>query len=244
VQWFSFQNYVVAPNDPTTWQAKFFTGQPTSDTEGAAAQAFAERMRQVLKIRDELSPKTKIIIDELGTFNLIKPGEDACSAVEPYNAYNPRYWVAIGANWAANFITAEHLGFPIFSMSQLLGYPTQCLSITMVNWDTAHPNAHYWILKLINSNFGPGDKLVRTQSSSPDVVAQASITSSGRKVLLVNTSNRTVTVNLANTYTEDGLRSETVDEASGEQPPKNKPLTGRQITLAPFAVAIVSRGGN
>jgi hypothetical protein len=244
VQWFSFQNYVVATNDPTTWQAKFFTGQPTSDTEGAAAQAFAARMRQVLKIRDELSPKTKIIIDELGTFNLIKPGEDACSAVEPYNAYNPRYWVAIGANWAANFITAEHLGFPIFSMSQLLGYPTQCLSITMVNWDTAHPNAHYWILKLINSNFGPGDKLVRTQSSSPDVVAQASITSSGRKVLLVNTSNRTVTVNLANTYTEDGLRSETVDEASGEQPPKNKPLTGRQITLAPFAVAIVSRGGN
>ncbi len=242
VQWFSFHNYVDAPNDPTTWQERYFTGKPTRDVDGAPAQAFVDRLHQVMKIRDELSPKTKIIIDELGTFNLIKPGEDACSAVEPYKAYNPRYWVAIGANWADIFITAEKSGIPIFSMSQLLGYPTQCLSISMVNWDTAHPNAHYWVLKLINNNFGPGDKLIRTQSSSPDVVAQASIKSSGRKILLVNTSNRTIAVNLADAYKGAGLRAEVVDEASGEQPPRNERVMGGKITLAPFAVAVVSQG--
>ncbi|MGH9617186.1 MAG: GH39 family glycosyl hydrolase [Acidobacteriaceae bacterium] len=241
VEWFSFHNYVDAPNDPATWQARYFTGQPSSATDGAPAQALVGRIQHVLKIRDELSPKTKVIIDELGTFNLVKPGEDACSAVEPYRAYKPLYWVAIGANWADNFITAEKLGSPIFSMSQLLGYPTQCLSITMVNWDTAHPNAHYWVLKLINDNFGPGDKLVRTESSSPDVVAQASITRSGRKLLLVNTSDRTVTVDLSNSYRGAGLGAEVVDEASGEQPPRNEQVMKQHITLAPFATAVVSQ---
>jgi hypothetical protein len=245
VQWFSFHNYVEANNDPTTWQTRFFTGPPPArNTDGASAQAFVDRIRQVIKIRDELSPKTKVIIDELGTFNLVKPGEEPCQASEPYNAYNPLYWDAIGANWAVNFITAENLGIPLISMSQMLGYPTQCPSISMVNSDTARPNAHYWVLKLINDNFGPGDKLTRTQSSSSDVVAQASITSSGRKVLLVNTSNQTVTVDLANAYTGVGLVAEVVDQASGEQPPRNERVKGPHITLASFAVAVVSQGVN
>jgi hypothetical protein len=234
---------VDAPNDPATWQTRYFTGPPPSNpTDGATAQALIDRIHQVMKVRDELSPKTKLIIDELGTFNLVKPGEDACKAVEPYSAYKPLYWVAAGANWAANFITAENSDIPIFSMSQMLGYPTQCLSISMVNWDTAHPNAHYWVLSLIHNNFGPGDKLVPTQSSSPNIVAQASITSAGRKLLLVNTSDRTVTVNLADTYQGAGLRADVVDEASGEQPPRNARLTAQQIALAPFAVAVVSQG--
>ncbi|HZC42564.1 MAG TPA: hypothetical protein VE195_00215 [Acidobacteriaceae bacterium] len=243
VKFFAFHNYVDAPNDPSTWQSRYFTGPPpTKPTDGASAQAFIGRIHQVMKIRDELSPKTKLIIDELGTFNLIKPGEDACKATEPYKAYKPLYWVAVGGNWAANFITAENSDIPIFSMSQMLGYPTQCLSISMVNWDTAHPNAHYWVLSLIHDNFGPGDKLVATRSTSPNVVAQASITHAGRKTLLVNTSDQPVTVNLTGAYKRAGLRADIVDETSGEQPPRTENLTGQKITLAPFAVAVVSQG--
>ena len=243
VKYFTFHNYVDAPNEPSTWQNRYFTGPPpTNPTDGASAQAFVDRIHEVMKLRDELSPNTKLIIDELGTFDLIKPGEDACKAVEPYHAYKPLYWVAVGANWAANFITAENSDIPIFSMSQMLGYPTQCLSITMVNWDTAHPNAHYWVLSLIHDNFGPGDKLVPTQSSSPNVVAQASITPAGRKVLLVNTSDESVKVDLARTYNGAGLRADVVDETSGEQPPRKEHITGREVTLAPFAVAVISQG--
>jgi hypothetical protein len=244
VQWFSFQNYVESNNDPTTWHVNFFTAPPKSDTDAAAALAFADRIRQVIKIRDELSPNTSIAIDELGTFDQIKPGANYCNETESYQAYTPLYWVAIGANWAVNFITAENLGIPIISMSQMLGYPTQCLSISMVNWDTAHPNAHYWVLKLINSSFVPGDRLVPTQSSSPDVVAQASITSSGPKVLLVNTSNEPITVNIGSAHNGAKLEAKVVDEASGEQPPRIERLTGQDITLAPFAVAVVSQMGN
>jgi hypothetical protein len=241
VKWFSFHNYPEATNDPDTWQEKFFTG-PAKPTDGASAKVFADRIREVIKIRDELSPETKLVIDELGTFDTIKHGEDVAQAQEPYSAYNPRYWVAIGANWAVNFITAESLGIRVIGVSQLLSYPTQCPSIAMVNWDTAHPNAHYWVLKLIHDNFAPGDRLVRTQSPSTDVVAQASITPSGRKVLLVNTSNRAVTVNLANAFTGARLRAEVVDETSGEKPPRKESVTGPDMTLAPFAIAVVSQG--
>jgi hypothetical protein len=61
-------------------------------------------------------------------------------------------------------------------------------------------------------------------------------------MLLVNTSDQAVTVDLAGTYPGVGLRADIVDEASGEQPPRKEHLAGQQITLAPFAVAVVSKG--
>jgi len=71
-----------------------------------------------------------------------------------------------GANWAANFITCEQLGIQLVSMTQMLGYPDESESTTMINWETGRANAHYWTLKLVNDNFGPGDKLLATSSSS------------------------------------------------------------------------------
>jgi len=97
-------------------------------------------------------------------------------------------------------------------------------------------------LELINSNFGPGDKIVATQSTSSDVLAQASITAAGRKVLLVNSSNKPVQVSLAGVIEGSHLKAEIVDEASGENAPRKEPVTGAEIKLAPFAVAVVSAG--
>jgi hypothetical protein len=242
VQFFSAHNYVSSTNDPDTWQALYFT-DPIGTNGSFSALAFIDQLRELMKIRDELSPKTKIVIDELGTFDQIRPIDGGGPDDEPYEAYNRRYWVAMGANWADNFITAENLGIPLISMTQMLGYATQSPSCTMVNPSTAHPNAHYWVLKLVNSNFGPGDKLVGTQSSSQDVVAQASITSSGRKILLVNTSNLDVSVSLAGAIRGSSFQVEIVDESSGEQAPQTDRATGTNITLAPFAVAVVTVRG-
>jgi hypothetical protein len=242
VQFFSLHNYVSSNNDPATWQAKYFT-DPTGTDGSFSARAFIDQLREVMKIRDEFSPATRIVIDELGTFDQVKPIDEGGPDNEPYEAYNPLYWVAMGANWADNFITAENQGIPLISMTQMVGAPTQSPSCTMVNPKTAHPNAHYQVLNLLNQNFGPGDKLVGTQSSSTDVVAQASITSSGRKILLVNTANRAVSVNLADAFQGSSLKVEVVDEASGEQPPRKDQVTGHSVNLAPFAVAVVSAGG-
>jgi hypothetical protein len=60
--------------------------------------------------------------------------------------------------------------------------------------------------------------------------------------LLVNTSNQAVTVNLANAFTGARLRAEVVDETSGEKPPRKEGVTGLDMTLAPFAIAVVSQG--
>ncbi|MDR3736294.1 MAG: hypothetical protein P4L10_12250 [Acidobacteriaceae bacterium] len=241
VQWFSLHNYVLADNNPASWQDSYFSGP--MNHFGASSGAYAEQLRELIQVRDELSPKTKIAIDELGTFDRIKPGDDIAKTEEPYSAYSPLYWVASGANWAANFITAEKLGIPLISMTQMVGAPTQSESCSMINWDTARPNAHYWTLSLIHSHFGPGNKLIETESSSADILAQASSTSSGQEVLLVNASNRTVSVSLKETGTRVHLRLDVVDEASGEQPPRREHPADNHITLSPFAVAVVTMDG-
>lgn len=228
-----------APNDPSTWHAKYFTDPESGPTDGVSASAFAARIEQVMKVRDELSPKTKLIVDELGTFDVVKPGEEACRANEPYTAFHPLYWNANGANWAVNFVTAQKLGLPLMSVSQMVGYPTQCPSIAMFNPDTAKPNAHYWVLYLINRNFGPGDKLAGTGSTSDDVVAQSAITPAGRKVLLINTTEKPIDVDLSGTFEVSDLTAEIVDQISGEDLPRQEFLTGPHLTLAPFAVAVV-----
>ena len=241
VTWFTFHNYVNAPNDPSTWHAKYFTDPEKTATDGASAEVFVGRMREVLKIRDELSPQTKVSVDELGTFNDVKTTEEACRANEPYQAYNPLYWNAIGANWAYIFIASEQLGMPLFSMSQMIGYPTQCPSISMFDKDTAKPNAHYWVLSLINSYFGPGDKLTATTSSSPDIQAQAAVGRKGHSLLLVNTTERSIPVDLAASLTVNAATAEIVDQTSGENAPRHEAVTNRHLTIPPFAVAVVSQ---
>jgi hypothetical protein len=135
---------------------------------------------------------------------------------------------------------AQNTGMPVFSMSQMIGYRTQCPSISMFDYETAKPNSHYWALHLIAHNFGPGDKLVATQAGSTDVYAQASITKAGRKLLLVNSTDHPITVDLSGAFSGGSLRSQTVDEKSGEQAPRQDTLSGASITLAPFAVSVVS----
>jgi hypothetical protein len=240
VQWFTVHNYVSSNNDPATWQAKFFTNTTASD--GFSARVFVDQLHEVMKIRDDLSPKTRIAIDELGTFIKLKSGDTGGPDDEQYSAYNPLYWVAMGGNWADNFITAEREGVPLISMTQMVGAPTQSPSCSMINPNTVHPNAHYWVLSMVNSNFGPGDKLVASESSSPDVVAQASITAKGRKALLVNTSDHAVTVNLSGAFASGSLNVEVVDEVSAENPPRREQAKNREVNLAPFAVVVVSQG--
>lgn len=239
LKWFSFHNYVNAGNDPSAWHAAYFTNEPKEERGGASAKGMVSRFQELLKIRDQLSPEVQIVLDESGTFDAIAPGEHSCKADHPYTAYNPLYWNATGANYAVNFITAQRLGIPLMSMSQMDGYPTQCPSISMFDNDTARPNAHYWALYLITHNFAPGDKLVTTKSSTENVIAQASITPAGRKVLLINTTDQPQTVDLAGAF-KAPLTAQVVDQASGEKEPRKDTCKNAQVKLAPFAVAVVT----
>ena len=85
---------------------------------------------------------------------------------------------------------------------------------------------------------GPGDKLVGTGVFGPHVFAQAFITREGqRKVLLVNKRNRLFQVSLSGA---SGENAEHVDQTTAFPPPASRKLTGEQLPLSGFAVAVVT----
>ena len=132
-----------------------------------------------------------------------------------------RYWNAAGALYAYLFTELSKQGVDVIGESQLVGYPSQFPSVSMMNYNTGKPNARYWVLKLLKDNFHPGDKLVTSPSSlfgSSDVVIQGFITPQGKKVLLVNKTNSEKTFQLpADLQSASTL---TVDEESGDNPPR------------------------
>ena len=118
----------------------------------------------------------------------------------------------------------------------MVGSPTQAPSVTMIDWKTGQLNAKYWVLKLLIENFTPGDKLVDTQADLRDVYAQAFLTHSGaKKILLVNKRQTPREISIASLR---GGRCQVVDKAF--DPASAAQLAGDRLTLQGFAVAVVT----
>ena len=134
-----------------------------------------------------------------------------------------RYWNAAGALYGYLFVQLSKLGVDVIGESQLVGYPSQFPSVSMIDYNTGKPNSRYWVLKLIKDNFHPGDKLVAEKPSDgpSDVTVQGFITPEGKKVLLVNRTNSEKSLKLAPDL--KGASSLTVDEATGDDEPRELP---------------------
>jgi Glycosyl hydrolases family 39 len=198
------------------------------------ADHFLDTVCKVEAIRQRLSPATITDIDELGVI----ANDDNTWKEQPI------YWNAAGAMYAYLYLELVKFGIEYVGESQLVGYPTQYPSVSMVNWQTGKPNARFRVLELLTHYFKLGDKLVATGVTSTNVAAQVYETRSGWKLLLVNKENVTVPVDLpANTH---GTRMEIVDGTTGENPPQRCLVSGQQVVLNPFAVAVVSleQGGS
>jgi hypothetical protein len=149
----------------------------------------------------------------------------------------PAYWNLAGALYAYLYIELSRQQIDIIGESQLVGYPTQFPSVSMMNWVTNKPNARFWVLKLLKDSFHPGDKLVETAVSPSDLAAQAFLTPEGRKLLLVNKRDRAFDVPLEDADKASAL---TVDVETGDGPARTvKPVAGK-LRLEPFAVTVVS----
>ena len=211
-----------------TWQHTFFD----------QANGFLATTRYILAIRDRLSPKTKIDTDELG---VILPTDNTPADKEPLPA---RYWNAAGALYGYLFVELSKLGVDVIGESQLVGYPTQFPSVSMIDYNNGKPNARYWVLKLIKDNFHPGDKLVAEKEKGEDngepsdVMVQGFLTPQGKKVLLVNRTNSEKTVVLAQDL--QSASTLTVDEETGDGEPRAGKAEGANLRLAPFAVAVLA----
>lgn len=203
------------------WQYTFF------DQEAG----FLNTVRYVEAIRKRLSPNTKTDLDELG---VILPTDNTAGDNVPPPA---AYWNLAGALYADLFIELSRMQINVAGESQLVGYPTQFPSVSMMDWMTNRPNARFWVLKLIKDSFHPGDKLVETGLRSRDVSAQAFLTPTGRRLLLVNKRNREIAVAVPDAEKATALA---VDAESAEGPARTVPVAGGAIELEPFAVTVVS----
>jgi hypothetical protein len=191
------------------------------------ATAFLEKVKFIESIRKRLSPKTITTINEIGTIIGSNMGDDIPK----------EYWNLSGAMFADIYLELTKMGIDVAGESQLVGYPTQFPDVSMMDWNNGKPNSRYWILKLIKDNFGPGDKLVSTAFSGAEIIAQAFITTTGKKILLINPRNKESKINLP-VETKDAT-ADYVDVSTGENPIAHMEIKDSSVTLQPFAVAVL-----
>ena len=231
LDYISYHFYASPSADQTIddWQYTFFD----------QADGFLHTVRYAEAIRKRLSPKTKVDLDELGV--ILADGIGKVDAEHPFKPYPAAYWNLAGSMYAYLYIELAKMQIDIVGESQLVGYPTQFPSVSMIDWTNGKPNARYEVLKLIKDNFHPGDKLVETSLPSKegsDLAAQAFMTSNGKRLLLLNKHNKTVELTLPDEA--EHATALAVDEKSGEEPARALPIHSGKTTLDPFAVVVVS----
>lgn len=208
--------------DLNDWQYTFFD----------QADHFLDVVSYIQTMRQRLSPETQTDTDELGC---ILPYDTADHLIRPIP---DRYWNLCGAMYAYLYVQLTHQGIEVAGESQMVGYPTQFPSVSMVDWRTGQPNARFWVLKLLHDNFGPGDKLVKTEGGTEDVYAQGFLTKDGRrKLLLINKRNWPADISLAGAA---GSEEQYVDQETGEQGVGTARLVRDETSLGAFEVSVVT----
>jgi hypothetical protein len=210
-----------APSQPPdTWQYTFFD----------QADRFLTSVRFIEAIRQRSSPNTKTAINELGA---ILPGDPDGKETIP-----DTYWNLCGALYAYLFAELADQGIDLVGSSQLVGYPTQFPSVTMLDWKTGQPNARYRVLQLLRENFAAGDRLVKTSDPSPDLRAQAFVSPDGtRKLLVINKRAHPVTLEVPGAT---GARESHIDTASASAAPSSSSLSSDHLALGAFSVTVVA----
>jgi hypothetical protein len=199
----------------------------------AQADRFLAAVGQVEEIRLALAPQVRTTVNELGT---IHPAAATQSDPAPLP---DAYWNFSAAIFAYVFARLALLGIDIVGESQLVGYPSQYPSVTMLDWTTGAPNARYRALELLLDEVRPGSRLVEI----PDQPASSSLYLLGvrgrgrRKVLLVNRTNTSTSVDIAGMR---GAHLSIVDQQSAGGAVRNERVTGSSVTLGGYAVAVAT----
>jgi hypothetical protein len=233
------------PGVPLDYISYHFYASPTPDetldiqqhTVFAEADGFLNTVRYIEAIRKRLSPATGTTINEIG---IIAADDNSQSDADQVAKRIPdAYWNLAGAEYAYIFVELTQLGIDVAGESQLVGYPTQFPSVSMVDWNNGKPNARLWVLKLLHDNFAPGDNIVEIASpANPYVTALAVVTKQGkRRVLLVNKRDRNFDLSIPGAA---GGQLDYVDVTTGFQPPASGKLGSDNLTLHGFSVAVVS----
>lgn len=215
-----------APDEsPETQQYTFFD----------QADGFLNTARYVEAIRKRLSPQTATAIDEIGCISADdgeqdKPGHVAAPVPSSY-------WNLCGATFAYVFANLATMGIEVAGESQLVGYPTQYPSVSLLDWNTGAPNARFRVLQLLKNHFGPGDKIVATRVDSGQLFALAFFCRNGDKnLLLINKRDHAITATLP----QKAKRIQFVDESTRGAEPGERALNDNRVELGAYSVAVAT----
>ncbi len=218
-------HFYAAPRFEQTvdsWQFSFFD----------QADRFLATMRYADAIRRRLSPETQTAFNEVGAelptdWHPDKPNDPG----PPIPAI---YWNASAAVFAYIFLEAEKMGINVVNESQLVGFPSQFPSVTMLDWTTGEPNARFEALRLLVDAMPAGGTMVSTRVLPHDHDIDALAFSEGgvRRLLLVNRRNRTIPVQVPSEFVHGAIHA----VAPGEQPAT---LDSTAYMLRPFSVTVL-----
>ena len=200
------------------------------------ADGFLNSVRYIESIRKRLSPGTKTTVDEIGSISAddgeqSKPGH----VTKPIP---PSYWNLSGATYAYVYGNLAALGIEVAGESQLVGYPTQYPSVSMVDWNTGAPNARFRVLQLLKEELGPAYRVVKTERHVPGVFAQGFVgPGDEHKLLLVNKRGQNASVEVPAARSMKFVDVETAAQASAQ-----RSLDGGGVQLGGCGVAVVRLG--
>lgn len=198
------------------------------------ADKFIDTVRFIEATRQRLAPNTRTTINEVGS---ILP-DDIHQELPGMTYRTPAYWNLSGAMFAYLYAQLALMGIDIIGESQLVGFPSQFPSVTMIDWNTGEPNARYRTLKLLIDNFRPGDKLVETTLKNPFIHAQGFVTRKGQhKLLLINKRNRRFEVEIPRAR---GGSLSVVNQQASSRLSRATKLTSDSINIEGLSVAVVT----
>ncbi|MGB9196310.1 MAG: glycosyl hydrolase family 39 [Terriglobales bacterium] len=233
LDYISFHVYAAPGSDQTLdhWQFTF------SDR----LSEFVAEARYIAQIRDRLSPATKIMVNEAGSILSGDMVQGEPNHVE--KPIPPAYWNLSATLYANLYVEMARLGVDVLGESQLVGFPSQFPSVSMVDWTTGAPNARFTVLELLKNNLAPGDEFADTEVvpngvpvDADAVDVQAFIANGHRKMIMINPRNREIPIDLPKEWA--GASVQTIGSASPELVKQDIPQA--RFRMPAFSVSILT----
>jgi hypothetical protein len=202
------------------------------------ADRFVTNVRYIEEIRKRLSPETQTTVDEIGTILPTDWHPDTPYAADP--PIPVAYWNLSACLYTYVYIEMVKLGIHVIGESQLVGFPSQFPSVTMLDWASGKPNARFTVLQLIHDHFSAGDTLMSTRfPGNTDIDAQAFERGAEMKMLIVNKRDHQIEVELPAEFARGDVTS--ISASSGAAT-TTVHLATNSLELEPFEVAVVEAG--
>jgi hypothetical protein len=218
---YHFYAHTTAGDTPGTYGS---TGFPRADT-------FLSVVDKIEAARMQFAPQVRTTVDEVGTIM-----DTAATQADPAPIPNA-YWNYSAAIYAYVLAHLALKGIDVVAESQLVGYPGQYPSVSMVDWNTGLPNARYRVLQLFLEEVPPGCGLVPIAGAPDSCYLIGLHRREARKILVVNKTNGDVVLPIAGVR---GARARIVDQASAGGPIRAERVRGDQFVIGGYGVAVLA----